>query len=89
MSWRNTREELPEEDKLILARFESHDSDEMDYWACKRDGKNLCMSGCCCFAVSRDFETYWVYISEIEEKILNDQLKTDGLKGLAAREAQQ
>ena len=89
MNWRNTRQELPEAGKLILARFESHDSDETDYWACKRDGKHLSMSGCGRFAVSRGCETYWVYISEVEEKIINDQPKTDGLKGLAAREAQQ
>ena len=69
MNWRNTRDELPEESKLILARFESHDSDDMDYWVCKRDGKNPCMSGCGRFAVSRGCETFWVYLSEIEERI--------------------
>ena len=89
MNWRNIRDELPEEGKLILARFDSHDSDRVSYWACKRDGEDLSMAGCGCFAVSRYCETYWVYISEIESEI--DKSSTNensGLKCLAKREAQ-
>lgn len=69
MKWRNTREELPEEGRLILAKFESHNSDRVGYWACKRDGKNFSIPGQGCFAISRECETYWVYISEIENVI--------------------
>lgn len=66
MVWRNTREELPEEGRTVLAKFKNHDLDRVSYWACKRDGDCFSMGGCGCFVISRECETYWVYISEIE-----------------------
>lgn len=77
MVWKNTKDELPEEGRLVLAKFESHDSDRVSYWACKRDGKMFSMSGCGRFVISREDETYWVYISEIEGVIKE---RENGLK---------
>lgn len=77
MVWKNTKDELPEEGRLVLAKFDSHDSDRVSYWACKRDGEIFSMAGCGCFAVSRECETYWIYISEIEGVIKETE---NGLK---------
>ena len=66
MVWKNTKDELPEEGRLVLAKFESNDSDRISYWACKRDGGIFSMAGCGRFVISREGETYWIYISEIE-----------------------
>lgn len=66
MVWKNTKDKLPKKGRLVLAKFESHDSDHVSYWACKRDGGIFSIPGCGRFAVSRECETYWIYISEIE-----------------------
>lgn len=77
MVWKNTKDELPEEGRLVLAKFESNDSDRVSYWACKRDGGIFSMTGCGCFTISRECETYWIYISEIEGVIKETE---NGLK---------
>lgn len=77
MVWINTREELPEEGRLVLVKFERHDPDSVSYWACKRDGDIFSIPGCGCFVISRECETYWVYISEIEGVIKE---RENGLK---------
>ena len=76
MVWRNTKDELPEEGRTVLVKFENHDSDRVSYWACKRDGDCFSMAGCGCFCISRECETYWVYISEIEDVIRLHSIQT-------------
>lgn len=68
--WRNTKDELPEEQKMILAKFHYYDGGKVGYWACKRCCDCLSIPGMGQFVVSRDCETYWVYISEIERFLM-------------------
>lgn len=67
--WRNTKDELPEEQKMILAKFHRYADGKVDYWACKRCGDCLSIPGMGRFVVSRDCEIRWIYISEIEHML--------------------